>query len=395
MFFNSHLSYLSCLIYILQKTSQALREGQPKLKQKLAGAPTNLTAAATRTSIPGSSSSGPPPHEQHHEAYQPPPAPQEFAASQQSQPLDMNEYSRAGLNGISEQHEYRWDPNDQTQNHHHQQHQQSRSARPTLQQGGQSDMSLMSDISASFRHMMNDEETRNTFDEAFQSAIRDIEVPDNPYYYGEEENFAEMQPPPPRQMVEERMDSFRRQLMGIASPQVSQMSLSSAVGGSSLNFNTGSSHRNSTRSNDHHQAHHNNNNNTGDIVVPPRDSAPVGEEYHFQANRREDAVDELLSVGGLSKLSLMSGMSESTLDPHAIAGSGSHRLVHNGGSELTLDSHLAAGHPRGSSRRMAGNRGVSTRSAAMSEVSALDFLQEQENEDDDLDAQAANAVYQM
>ena len=108
-------------------------------------------------------------------------------------------------------------------------------------------------------------------------------------------------------------------------------------------------------------------------------------------------MDELLSVGGLSKLSLMSGISESTLDAGAIAGSSPNgqqqqqRLVHNGASELTLDSAL---YPLVSSRRMAGHRGVSTRSAAMSEVSALDFLQEQENEDDDLDA-PGNAVYQM
>lgn len=316
----------------------------------------------------------------------------------------MNDYSRMGLNVVAEQQEYSWDPSEQQQNHLHPATTQS--SRPTLHQpqgGGQSDMSLMSDISQSFRHMMNDEETRSTFDAAFQEAIRDIEVPDNPYYDVVGEHYTEMQPPPPRQMVEERMDSFRRQLMGIASPQVSQMSLSSAVGGSSLSFGTGgSAHQPRPQASSPH--HHNHVAGTGgggggatdgggdkgDIVVPPRDPAPAaGQEYHFQAPRA-DAVDELLSVGGLSKLSLMSGISESTLDAGAIAGSNGGN--HHGHHPVTFDSSFVP--PRGSSRRMVANRGVSTRSAAMSEVSALDFLQEQENEDDDLDAQA-NAVYQM
>ena len=218
--------------------------------------------------------------------------------------------------------------------------------------------------------MMNDEETRSTFDAAFQEAIRDIEVPDDPYYMGEEDGYAIMQPPPPRQMVEERMDSFRRQLMGIASPQTSFMSLSSTGGSSFVGSSLSMSHSSGGQGN-HRSPHHGNANAARtDIVVPPRESAPaVGQEYHF-SGRREDAVDELLSVGGLSKLSLMSGMSESTLDPHAIAGS------HGDGPSGEFIPHAP-------SRRMTGARGVSTRSHAMSEVSALDFLQETENEDDD------------
>ena len=74
----------------------------------------------------------------------------------------------------------------------------------------------------------------------------------------------------------------------------------------------------------------------------------------------------------------MSGISEATLDPAAIAGSG--KPTSRG--DLSLESQQSYTR-NGSSRRMAGNRGLSTRSTAMSEVSALDYLQEDENEDDD------------
>lgn len=360
----------------VEKTSQALREGQPKLKQKLANtgdAPTNsrLTAAATKTSVPSSESS-----------YQPPPAPHEnMAAANDHQPLDMDEYAQDGLHNDNapQQHEYRWDPSEQPQ------HQQKQ--RPTLAPGAQSDMSIMSDISASFRHMMNDEQTRQSFDQTFQDAIKGINVDgSDPFYYGEDEGYAEMQPPPPRQMLE-TMDSFRKQLMNIASPQNSTMSLASTVGGdiSAYGGGGGGSSSNMVR-NSLEDARA----NPADIVVPPRQtSKPASDDYQFQAERPQDAIDDLLSVGGLSKLSLMSSVSESTLDTGAIAGSnssGSRRMVPGGTSELTLDSALLRGSyssGSGSNRARPGShhKGLSTRSA-MSEVSALDYLQEVEYEDD-------------
>jgi len=192
----------------------------------------------------------------------------------------------------------------------------------------------------------------------------------------------------------ETMDSFRRQLMGIASPQNSMMSLASTVGGGD-----GSAHGGYSYQQQQQQQYMNTRNsssesrtNPADIVVPPREMNAASDDYQFRAEPRQDAIDDLLSVGGLSKLSLMSGVSEATLDANGV---NRRDMVHSGSSELTLDSTLrrpslssgsgSGGGGGGSSNRgrMTGqNMGFSTRSAAMSEVSALDFLQEEEIEDD-------------
>jgi hypothetical protein len=243
----------------------------------------------------------------------------------------------------------------------------------------------MSDVSSQFRDMLQSDETRSSFDSGLQEALRKLDVPQNPYYFGnDEEGYTEMQPPPPRQMLEVRMDSFRRQLMGIASPQNSTMSLVSnieSVGGSV----PGSGNPYPPTLNSVTKAQPNPFDVTSDIYVAPRGLEPAGNEVQFKA-RPKDAVDDLLSVGGLSRLSLMSGVSEVTLDQgiSKTSGNGScgggRRMFHNGSSELTLDSAL--GTPRGSNRKLLAHRGLSTRSAAMSEVSALDYLEENDNEDD-------------
>eukprot|EP00977_Amphora_coffeiformis_P001509 scaffold294_cov221-Amphora_coffeaeformis.AAC.65 len=352
----------------VEKTSQALREGQPKLKQKLAknvDAPKTdkrQSAADTRTSVPTPS-----------QPYQPPPAAPQLQAMAQAAGVGMND--PYATNNDGPQNEYVWDPHAQQQ----QMQLLGQPQRPTLAPSAQSDMSIISDISASFRHMMNDEQTRSSFDRTFQDAIKEISVDNNdPFYYGEDEGYANMEPPPRRQMLE-TMDSFRRQLMGIASPQNSTMSLASTIGGDLSAFG-GSSHQQMNVRNSVQEAR----TNPADIVLPPRQMNAASDDYQFRAEPRQNAIDDLLSVGGLSKLSLMSGVSEATLDVN-----GSRRtMVSNGVSELTLDPTLlrastTTSTSSGSRGRMGGhNMGISTRSTAMSEVSALDFLQEEEIEDD-------------
>ena len=350
----------------VEKTSQALREGQAKLKAQMArnGEYTdNLTAEGARTSLNSVESMAPAvamgsaPRQP---SYQPPPAAQELAPH-----VARTSYTNGGM-----QHpgaEVRWEPAELAPPR----------SRPTMPTGVQSEISLMSDISANFRDMLSNEETRSSFDTNMQEALRHVDVPVNPYYYGnDEEGYTEMHPPPPRRMLE-TMDSFRRQLMGIASPQTSSMSLTSGVG------SLGGTHKPTPLPS----------NPMTDIHVPPRGQEPAVDDVHFKA-RPKDAIDDLLSVGGLSKLSLMSGVSEDDMDagtPVAVklGDGGGRRLIHNGSSELTLDSAIA---PRaGSNRRLMAARGLSTRSTAMSEVSALDYLQEQENEDDDVDVPPGSA----
>lgn len=358
----------------VEKTSQALREGQPKLKKKMHASgeapPSNLTAAATRTSLKEAA-----------EGYQPPPALDfDNKVTSGGPGLSMADFSNMGLNNNGTQNEFHWEPPSQQQQQ--QQHQPQTThhdpyhpvqGRPTMPPSANSNISMMSDISANFAAIMNDEGVRNTLsldtDGSFKDAIKDIADPQNDiFYYGEEDDYAPMDPPP-RRMMEARMDSFRNALMQIASPQNSSMSLTSNFGGSG---GGGGNNNNSSG----RQAMDEARANPADIVLPGHDVEPV-DNYAFQGNR-PDAIDDLISVGGLSKLSLMSGMSEATLDTGFQSG---RRLV-PGMSELTLDSAIQQRGPA-SRRNMHQHKGLSTRSAAMSEVSALDYLQEMENEDDD------------
>jgi hypothetical protein len=343
----------------VEKTSQALREGQPKLKKKLA------------------KSDGVTPTTKASPQYHPPPVITKPAPLDNFPPqeLRMDDYNQMNLR-TNPNHaqppppvEHHWVPTEAVA--------VGPVSRPLLPPGGESQISVMSDISGLDGNMMALQQAYSQ-DGSFRDQLQHISVPDHPFPssfdYDDDDDDSddvEMNPPPPRAMVEVRMDSFRRAMLGIASPQNSTMSLMST----NSHYEPPASAMEEAQSN---PIDVNVGQQPQDIVAPVRPPADSAAEDVPFRGRARDAIDDLLSVGGLSKLSLMSGISDRSLDTGLIGGVPAREALIQGISETTLDSAFS----RNSSRFLSAhsNRALSTRSAAMSD---LGMMAERDNEDDE------------
>jgi hypothetical protein len=360
----------------VEKTSQALREGQPKLKKKLAKSdgdtPTTQASAERGVAVGIAAVVGIAVAQYHPPPVITKPAPLDNFPPQE---LRMDDYNQMNLR-TDPNHaqppppvEHHWVPTEAVA--------VGPVSRPLLPPGGESQMSVMSDISGLDGTMMAVQRAYSQ-DGSFRDQLQHISVPDHPFPssfdYDDDDDDSddvEMNPLPPRAMVEVRMDSFRRAMLGIASPQNSTMSLMST----NSHYEPPASAMEEAQSN---PIDVNVGQQPQDIVAPvrpPADSAAGDVPFR---GRARDAIDDLLSVGGLSKLSLMSGISDRSLDTGFIGGVPAREALIQGISETTLDSAFS----RNSSRFLSAqsNRALSTRSAAMSD---LGMMAERDNEDDE------------